>query len=99
MKKLVLIAAIILACISIKVADAQGHLRASINISSQPDWGPVGYEHADYYYMPDIDAYYDVSAHQYVYNDNGTWIHASVLPPRIHFDRYHSYKVVVNDQR
>jgi hypothetical protein len=97
MKKLIFIAALLVGCLSLKIADAQ-RARVAINISSQPDWGPVGYEHADYYYMPDIDAYYDVSAHQYVYSDNGTWVHVNALPPSIHFDRYRSYKVVVNDQ-
>jgi hypothetical protein len=96
MKKLVLTAAIILACLSFKIADAQRHHRVAVNISSQPEWGPVGYKHADYYYMPDADAYYDVSAHQYVYNNNGAWVHGDALPTGAHFDKYHSYKVVVN---
>jgi hypothetical protein len=99
MKKLIFMAAALFACFTFKTADAQLHVRLGLNIGSQPDWGPVGYDHADYYYMPDIDAYYDVSAHQYVYYNNNAWIHASVLPARYsNFDRYHSYKVVVNER-
>jgi hypothetical protein len=98
MKKLLFAAAIALSCLSIKTADAQITVRAGINIGSQPEWGPVGYAHAQYYYMPDIDAYYDVPAHQYVYNENNVWVHANVLPERYHFDRYHTYKVVVNQR-
>jgi hypothetical protein len=94
MKKSIFIAALIFSCLSIKIADAQ--IRISLNIGSQPEWGPTGYDHADYYYMPDIDAYYDVNAHQYVYYENNIWVHNAALPPRYHFDRYHSYKVVVN---
>jgi hypothetical protein len=49
--------------------------------------------------MPDIDAYYDVPNHQYVYYDNNVWVHNRALPPRFgNFDRYHSYKVVVNQR-
>lgn len=98
MKKIHLIAAIVFSCLLFKVADAQIHVNIGVNIGSQPDWGPVGYTHADYYYMPDIDAYYDVPAHQYVYYNDNVWIHGAALPPRYHFDRYHTYKVVVNQR-
>lgn len=67
MKKIIFTAAILIGWLSFKAADAKVHLSVGINIGSQPDWGPVGYDHADYYYMPDIDSYYDINAHQYVY--------------------------------
>ena len=98
MKKIFFITAIAFGCFAFKNADAQLSIRAGINIGSQPDWGPVGYNNAQYYYMPDIDAYYDVPMHQYIYNDNNAWVHTNVLPARYHFDRYHSYKVVVNQR-
>jgi hypothetical protein len=99
MKKIFFAAAIILGCLSFKSTSAQIHLSVGINIGSQPDWGPVGYDHADYYYMPDIDAYYDVNGHQYVYFDNNVWIHSAALPPRYsNYDVYHGYKVVVNER-
>jgi hypothetical protein len=98
MKKLLFTAVVVFGCLSFKAAHAQVSISAGINIGSQPDWGPVGYDNAQYYYMPDIDAYYDVPRHQYVYNENNVWIHAGVLPARFHFDRYHSYKVVVNQR-
>jgi len=99
MRKLLFAAAIICSFLSFKSADAQLRIGFGININAQPDWGPVGYSHADYYYMPDIDAYYDVPAHQYVYYENNVWVHGAVLPQRYgNFDRYHSYKVVVNER-
>lgn len=98
MKKFIFTAAVLFGCLSFKIADAQIHVSLGVNIVSQPEWGPVGYDHAEYYYMPDIDAYYDVPAHQYVYYDNNVWVHARMLPSRYHFDRYHSYKVVVNQR-
>jgi hypothetical protein len=99
MKNIFFVAAILLGCLSFKSTSAQVHLSIGVNIGSQPDWGPVGYDHADYYYMPDIDAYYDVNAHQYVYSDNNVWIHSAGLPPRYsNYDVYHGYKVVVNER-
>jgi hypothetical protein len=100
MKKIILSTAIILcSCMLFKSADAQIRLSLGFNINSQPDWGPVGYDHADYYYMPDIDTYYDVTNHQYVYYQNNSWIHAGSLPARYrNYDLYHGYKVVVNQR-
>ena len=97
MKKMILGVALALSTLTIKVADAQVRLGVSINIGSQPDWGPVGYDHVDYYYMPDVDAYYDVPAHQYVYYENNTWVRRASLPARYrNYDVYNGYKVVVN---
>ena len=71
-----------------------------INLSLQPLWGPVGYDHVDYYYMPDIDAYYDVPHRQYTYMENNTWVTRENLPPRYgNYDPYRGHKVVVNESR
>jgi hypothetical protein len=71
----------------------------SVNIGLQPIWGPVGYDHADYYYLPDIDGYYDVPGHVFVFFDHGAWVRTAELPPRFaHFDLYHAYKVVLNER-
>lgn len=100
MKKLIFAAAFLFCCMSVKIADAQIHLSLGLNISNQPEWGPVGYDHADFYYMPDIGVYYNVANHRYIYFDQGRWIHSPVLPARYNnFDLYHSYKVVINEQR
>ncbi len=97
MKKIIFTAAILIGCLSFKTADAQLRINLGFNVGSQPEWGPVGYTHAEYYYMPDIDAYYDVPNHQYVYNQNNAWVRSSALPPRYqNYDLYHGYKVVVN---
>lgn len=99
MKKIIFAAALALSSLSIKHADAQIKFHVNLNIGSQPEWGPVGYDHADYYYMPDIDAYYSVPTHQYVYQQNNAWIHSNALPPRYaNYDVYHGYKVVVNQE-
>jgi hypothetical protein len=99
MKKLIFTAAIVFGCLLFKTADAQISISAGINIGVQPEWGPVGYARAQYYYMPDIDAYYDVPAHMYVYRENNVWVHRGYLPPRYaNWDRYHAYKAVINER-
>ena len=79
--------------------NAQVHVNFNVNLDSQPDWGPTGYDHVEYYYLPDIDVYYSVPRHCYYYDDGGHWLRTSHLPPRFHnYDPYHSYKVVVNER-
>ena len=74
--------------------------QVQVNIGVQPVWGPVGYDYVDYYYLPDVEAYYYVPAHQYIYEERGTWIRTSSLPVRFgSFDIYHSYKVVINEPK
>jgi hypothetical protein len=98
MKKFIIAAAILVSGLAFnKTAEAQINL--NVNIGSQPDWGPVGYDRADYYYMPDIDTYYDVPAHQYVYLNNNSWVRTNNLPSRYsNYNVYNGYKVVINDR-
>jgi hypothetical protein len=72
--------------------------QVSVNIGSQPLWGPVGYNHVDYYYLPDVGAYYSVPKRQFVYLDGPTWVFSNALPTRYSsYDLYHGYKVVLNE--
>jgi hypothetical protein len=85
---------------SFQKTTAQLGVKVNLNIGSQPTWGPVGYDHVDYYYMPDIDAYYYVPQRQFIYLEGGRWIFATSLPPQYRgYDMYHGYKVVVNEPR
>ncbi len=72
---------------------AQVHLNFNINIDRQPIWGPVGYDHVEYYYLPGIEAYYYVPQHEFIYRERGHWRTAASLPGRYrNYDLYHSYK-------
>ncbi|MEO7983496.1 MAG: hypothetical protein ABI688_05390 [Bacteroidota bacterium] len=98
MKKIILMCVIVISGSLITKVSAQ--VRVSINIGSQPTWGPTGYDHVDYYYMPDMDMYYYVPKHQYIYMQGGQWRFSSVLPRRYsNFDFNTGYKVVVNEPR
>lgn len=79
---------------------AISQVSVNINIGAQPTWGPVGYDYVEYYYLPDIEVYYYVPRHQYVYLSNGNWIFAASLPSRYRaYNLYSGYKVVINEPK
>ena len=80
MKKLLLLSFLATGAVLVNKADAQ--IRVSVNIGVQPEWGPSGYDYAEYYYMPDIEAYYCVPTRQFTYFDDGRWVTAGYLPRR-----------------
>ena len=82
------------------VANAtQAQVSVNVNIGTPPVWGPVGYTEMEYYYLPDIQSYYDVRASQFIYfGGGGTWVRSSRLPRQYrNYDLYSGYKVVLND--
>lgn len=95
MKKLIVFIAFFTAC---SCFSGFAQVNVQFNVGLQPLWGPVGYDYVRYYYLPDVDVYYDVTARQYIYFNNGSWVRLSSLPPVPRgFDIYNSYKVVIND--
>jgi hypothetical protein len=99
MKKTVFIVTLLIGGFAFQQASAQVRVSLRVNITSQPVWGPDGYDHVEYYYMPDIDAYYYVPTRQYIYQQRGRWIFATSLPSRFNYNVYTGYKVVVNEPR
>jgi len=92
---LVLIAAVLLT----STLHAQVSLSLSFNLDRQPIWGPTGFDHVEYYYLPDIEVYYNVPQHRFFYYEGGLWIGGSSLPSRYRgYDLYNSYKVVLNER-
>jgi hypothetical protein len=86
--------------LSLAGQQASAQVRVNINIGTQPLWGPVGYDEVEYYYLPDVEAYYYVPRRQFVYLNGGNWIFATSLPPRYRtYDLYTGYKVVINEPR
>lgn len=100
MKKLLLLSVMVFALAGIQTAEAQIRINANINIGNQPAWGPAGYDYVDYYYMPDIDVYYNVPQRRFVYLDGGKWIFAAGLPAKYRgYNLYASPKIVINEPR
>jgi hypothetical protein len=98
MKKIILLSVMVLGSFLIETIDAQ--IRVNVNIGLQPIWGPVGYDYAEYYYLPDLDIYYYIPGRQYVIFEDGQWMYMNTLPWRFrNVDLFHMYKVVINDPR
>ena len=96
MKTLKLIIAGMILLVSTNTMQAQ--VSVNVNIGSPPAWGPVGYSSVDYYYLPDIEAYYDIRASQFIYFGRGKWIRSRNLPYHYrNYNLYNGYKVVLND--
>jgi hypothetical protein len=68
------------------------------NIANQPIWGPVGYSHVEYYYLPEIDAYYFVPKHRFIYAKSGQWKTRFKLPARHEgYNMFNTNKIVINE--
>jgi len=78
----------------------QSQVSVNVNIGTPPAWGPSGYNDVRYYYLPDVEAYYDVQTSMFIYISGNHWIRRTYLPSRYrNYDLYNGYKVVMNDYR
>ena len=78
----------------------QAQISVHLNLGTPPQWGPIGYSQARYYYLPDVEAYYDVQSSMFIYMSGGAWVHRAYLPERYRdYDLYGGYKVVMNGYR
>ncbi len=57
---------------------AQAQVNVNIN-TAPPAWGPPAPAGTQFYYIPEIDGYYDLYARQYIVNRNGQWIPVAVI--------------------
>lgn len=79
---------------------AQAQVSVRLNLGLQPRWAPVGYDDTRYYYLPDVESYYDVQNSMFIYSSRGRWIHRRSLPSRYrNYDLYGGYKVPMRDYR
>lgn len=82
--------------ISLIVSNAlRSQVSVNVNLGTPPLWGPV-YVEERYYYLPDVEAYYDIETSMFIYFGNGVWLHRASLPTRYrNYDLYNGYKVVM----
>lgn len=76
--------------------DAQ--VSANLNTGTPPVWATAVPPNVDFYYLPEIETYYDVPAQQYIYLNEGAWIHTGYLPARYRgYDLYQSHPVFLTE--
>jgi len=64
---------------------------------SNPDWAPEYYPGVRYYYLPDIETYYDLSNQDFVYLDNGQWLFSNTLPSMYSgYNLYNGYEIALD---
>lgn len=91
---------IIVGMLFLLAGSVQAQVAVNVNIGSPPPWGPAGYSDMRYYYLPDVEAYYDVPSSMFIYNTGGAWVHRKYLPRQYRgYDLYGGYKVVMTDYR
>jgi hypothetical protein len=72
---------------------------ARMPVAAPPSWAPPGYTRAQYYYLPDLQVYYDVPAASFLLSYRGQWIALRQLPPMYRsYDLYAAPKVVLDYQ-
>lgn len=87
----------LLAVIALIAFNTQAQVKTTVTL---PDWGVAGFDNAKYYYIPDIETYYDVRSGQYVYLNEGKWVRTKELPVIYKdYDLYDGYKVVIEDDK
>jgi hypothetical protein len=88
MKKLIIMSAIAMSGFIYNTADAQIGIRVGLHFGTRPIYRPAPvvveqapvYDNNDYYYLPDVNAYYNVDEQCYYYYDGDNWISAEYLP-------------------
>lgn len=91
---------LILGIVLILAGSAQSQLSVNVHIGTTPSWGPSGYDDVRYYYLPDVEAYYDVHSSMFIYISGNRWVRSSYLPRQYrNYDLNRGYKVVMHDYR
>jgi hypothetical protein len=88
---------LLVALLGIAFSTAQAQVKTTVTF---PDWGVAGSDDARYYYIPDIESYYDIRSGNYVYMNDGKWVRTKTLPATYKdYDLYSGYKVVLTDDK
>jgi hypothetical protein len=75
---------------------AQSQIDVNINLGKPPVWGPV-VTTEEYYFLPDINSYYDIRQSQFIYLNNGVWIRNKSLPKRFRSYNLNAGNVIIID--
>lgn len=95
MKKLSIISAIV-GIVALTSNQSNAQVSLNVNIGTQPAWVPAGYQNVDYYYLPEVQSYYNVPQRQFVYLNGNRWTRSRYLPTRYRgYNLNHGRKVVV----
>ncbi len=76
--------------------------KVSVNVNFElPVWAPY-YENVNqvrYYYLPDIESYYDVRNREFIFMEDGEWMFGRTLPPAYRWFNLNNCFIVALDAR
>lgn len=81
---------------------SQAQVSINVNVGApavvvRPAWIPQNHVNVDFYYLPDVQAYFDVNASLYVYLNNGNWCRSRYLPAHYrNYDLVHARRIALN---
>lgn len=81
LKKLSLLAFAMLSFLMFSASDLQGQNYQAAPVGyDNPQWAPPYYPGVRYYYLPDIETYYDLESREFVFLYNGQWCYSQECP-------------------
>lgn len=86
--------------IGVLMSNTFSFAQVSVNVNvGIPAWGvPVTTER--YYYLPDIETYYDIPSREYIYLRDGLWVRSASVPVIYQrYDFHRGRKIVITDYR
>jgi hypothetical protein len=91
---------ILLATLFVVSFKTEAQVSVNVNIGTPPVWAPRNALAVHYYYLPDIEVYYDVPARRYIYMRNGNWFRSAALPAQYrNYNLYHGRTVYITNYR
>jgi hypothetical protein len=93
-----LIKPIIVWMVILFAATMQAQVSINVNLGATPAWIPQVETGVRYYYLPDVDAYYDMRLSVFIFSHNGNWIRRHHLLNKYrNYDLYDGRKVAVRN--
>lgn len=62
------------------ITSTQAQVSVKFDFGTPPVWAPVKATPVKFYYLPEIDSYYDVPSERFIYAKDGKWVKAKSLP-------------------
>jgi len=97
-KNLAFFAAMMLFVSSFSSCDMYSYVTPNNQVTYQnPQWAPPYSQGVRYYYLPDIETYYDLSSHEFISLINGEWVYSQECPSVYSgFDLNNSFTIELN---
>lgn len=101
MKKLMILSAMAVSGLMVQSAKAQIGIHINLHLGGSPVYEAPEPEYADqYYYLPDVEAYYSVRENCYYYNNGYNWVSAAYLPGAYrNYDWHYARRIEIREPR